>query len=151
MNKEITALTVAKFFLTKEAMTQKKIQKLVYYAYAWYITNFNNNENKIKKVLFEEEPEAWVHGPVFRSLYDQFKSYGWSNISKIDCVNLKDKKIEKFLDSIWDVYGIYDGDELEVITHKEMPWIKAREGMSATEPSTQKITQKDIYIYYNSI
>ena len=74
MENEITAIMIAKYFLTKESMTQKKLQKLVYYAYAWYIVSFNNNVNRIKHLLFIEKPEAWVHGPVFRTLYDAYRT-----------------------------------------------------------------------------
>lgn len=151
MENEITAIMIAKYFLTKESMTQKKLQKLVYYAYAWYIVSFNNNVNRIKNLLFIEKPEAWVHGPVFRTLYDAYRTYGWNNIPKVDNFNFKDKGLEKFLDSIWDIFGKYDGDELEVMTHKETPWIKARNGISAIAPSTEKINKEDIYLYYSNI
>lgn len=151
MENEITAIMIAEYFLTKETMTQKKLQKLVYYAYAWYIVSFNNNVNRIKNLLFIEKPEAWVHGPVFRTLYDAYRIYGWNNIPKVENSNLKDKGLERFLDSIWDIFGKYDGDELEVMTHKETPWINARKGISAIAPSTEKINKEDIYLYYSNI
>lgn len=151
MEKENTAIAIAKYFLTKGPMTQKKLQKLVYYAYAWYIVSFNNNVNKIKNVLFLEKPEAWVHGPVFRTLYDVYRTHGWDDIPKLDNYSLNNKVLEKFLDSIWDIFGKYDGDELEVMTHKETPWLKARKGISAIAPSTEKITNEDIYLYYSNI
>ena len=151
MENEITAIMIAKYFFFFFSMTQKKLQKLVYYAYAWYIVSFNNNVNRIKNLLFIEKPEAWVHGPVFRTLYDAYRTYGWNNIPKVDNFNFKDKGLEKFLDSIWDIFGKYDGDELEVMTHKETPWIKARNGISAIAPSTEKINKEDIYLYYSNI
>ena len=151
MGNEITAIMIAEYFLTKESMTQKKLQKLVYYAYAWYIVSFNNYVNRIKNLLFIEKPEAWVHGPVFRSLYDAYRTHGWNNIPKVEKSSLKDKGLEKFLDLIWDIFGKYDGDELEVMTHKETPWINARNGISAIAPSTEKINKEDIYSYYSNI
>lgn len=151
MENEITAKIIAEYFLTKESMTQKKIQKLVYYAYAWYIVNYNNNINRIYNYLFNERAEAWVHGPVFKSLYNEYKSYGWSNIPKLSNINLNDKSLIEFLDSIWDVFGKYDGDQLEVMTHRETPWIKARNGISAIAPSNEKIDCREIYNYYSNI
>ena len=35
---EMTVSNVAKWFLSKESMTPKKLQKIVYYAYAWFLT-----------------------------------------------------------------------------------------------------------------
>ena len=151
MENEITAITVAEYFLTKAAMTQKKLQKIVYYAYVWYIVKYNNNANRIRNVLFVEKPEAWVHGPVFRSLYDIYRGNSWNDIPKLNIVNLYNNELEKFLDSIWDIFGKYDGDELEVMTHKETPWIKARNGISAIAPSTEKISNKEIFLYYSNI
>ena len=64
-DKDITSLVIAKYFLTKKSLTPKKIQKLVYYAYSWFIALNNQSENQISNFLFNEEPEAWIHGPVF--------------------------------------------------------------------------------------
>ena len=55
------------------------------------------------------------------------------------------------MDSIWDVFGKYDGDQLEVMTHRETPWIKARNGISAIAPSNEKIDCREIYNYYSNI
>ncbi len=42
-DKEIESSTIANYFLTKSKLTPKKIQKLVYYAYSWFIALNNNN------------------------------------------------------------------------------------------------------------
>jgi uncharacterized phage-associated protein len=81
MKKEkITIYTISDFFLSKRALTPKKLQKLVYYAYAWFIALNNQSAEEIESVLFEEAPEAWVHGPVFPSLYAKYKGYCWHEI-----------------------------------------------------------------------
>lgn len=151
MDRVITAKMIAEYFLTKDAMTQKKIQKLVYYAYVWYIVD-NNDTNNISNVLFNEKPQAWVHGPVFPSLYEEYRNFGRENIPKLDSITIKlNENIKKFLDEIWGIFGRYDGDELEILTHKEEPWIKARRGIAATAPSNEKITDTDIYNYYSML
>lgn len=151
MDRVITAKMIAEYFLTKDAMTQKKIQKLVYYAYVWYIVD-NNDTNNISNVLFNEKPQAWVHGPVFPSLYEEYRKFGRENIPKLDSITIKlNENIKKFLDEIWKIFGRYDGDELEILTHKEEPWIKARKGIAATAPSNEKITDTDIYNYYSML
>ena len=60
-------LDVARTFLYMDSMSHKKLQKLCYYAQAWYVTIKN-------KPLFEDDIEAWVHGPVVPSLYSQYKT-----------------------------------------------------------------------------
>ena len=52
-DKEITSSTIADFFLTKESLTPKKVQKLVYYAYAWFIALNNQDAENIENVFFE--------------------------------------------------------------------------------------------------
>ena len=69
----INANVVANYFLTKSELTPKKLQKLVYYSYSWFIALNNENENEINSLLFDETPEAWIHGPVFKSLYSKYK------------------------------------------------------------------------------
>lgn len=76
----INAVTISEFFLSKRGLTPKKIQKLVYYAYAWFIALNNQNSDDIENTLFNEQPEAWIHGPVFPSLYRQYKSSGWNEV-----------------------------------------------------------------------
>ena len=58
---QIRALDVALYFIKKgvdekNPITNKKLQKLVYYSQAWSLVL--NNEK-----LFNEKIEAWVHGP----------------------------------------------------------------------------------------
>ena len=48
-------------------------------------------------------------------------------------------------------FGKYSGKVLEEFTHKELPWLKAREGLSQDEPSTRIIDNDLIFEYYTSI
>lgn len=151
MENSISTKTIAEYFLTKEAMTQKKIQKLVYYAYSWYIVKYNDSADNIQNVLVAEKPQAWVHGPVFPSLYEEYKQYKRNNVPKINGSILEKTELSEFLDQIWDVFGKFDGDELEFMTHNEKPWINSRNGISAISPSNEEIDLKDIYNYYSYI
>ena len=60
---------LAHAFLSIESMTHKKLQKLCYYAKAWYLAIYDSN-------LIEEQFEAWVHGAVQPRLYQEYKAYG---------------------------------------------------------------------------
>ena len=74
--------TPLSIFLTKSELTPKKLQKLVYYAYSWFIALNNENVNKIDSVLFDESPKAWIHGPVFKTLYNEYHSFTWHEVPK---------------------------------------------------------------------
>lgn len=150
---KIVPQDVADFFLSKKALSPKKVQKLVYYAYAWYITLYNQDANHIDETLFLEEPEAWMHGPVFRSLYDHYKGYGWQEIPKHSALFQKSKiaenSLKSFLNDVWEKYGKFSADQLEFMTHQEEPWQKARVGVDPLAPSDTKISKQDIFIFYN--
>ena len=148
-DKDINSLTIAKFFLTKKELTPKKIQKLVYYAYSWFSALNNEDANHIDNILFSEVPEAWLHGPVFPSLYQEFKSYNWNEVPKIDEeMKFENDDLDSFLNDVWNQYGIYSTDQLEYMTHQEIPWINAR---NKSNLGHNKIDLKDIFNYYNEL
>lgn len=148
---EVTPQTVAKYFLGKESLSPKKLQKLVYYSYAWFIALNNQDAEHIDNVLFEEKPQAWLHGPVFPTLYKDYNRYGWNDIPKEKKKIKFTKELEDFLDNIWSVFGKYDADELEYMTHQELPWINARKGVPLTAASKNVISDKDMFLYYNEL
>ena len=49
---------------------------------------------------------------------------------------------------MWSVYGKYDGDYLEMLTHNELPWQKARSNLSELQPSQNVISIEIIKSYY---
>lgn len=130
MADEIQDNDVANYFLAfanqvEELITNMKLQKLVYYAQAWYLANYG-------KPLFSADFEAWVHGPVIPDLYHEYKKFGYKPI--IRDVSLKEisKKFgeleSEFLDEVIEVYMPCGAYELERMTHLEEPWIAARVG-----------------------
>lgn len=149
---EVSVFDVADFFLSKDNLTPKKLQKLVYYAYAWFIALNNENADEITNVLFDEQPEAWIHGPVFPSLYDRYKGYNWNEIEKKEIDSSKlNKDLKAFLNDVWIKFGKFSADELEYMTHQEEPWAKARNNICHTMRSNEKISKKDIFNYYNGL
>ncbi|MDE5588224.1 MAG: DUF4065 domain-containing protein [Acetatifactor sp.] len=134
--------TVAKYFLFKEAMTHKKLQKLCYFAQAWYLANYG-------KALVPNRFEAWVHGPVCPDLYSKYRSWGWETIpNELEPPKFKNEDVPDFLDEVFMVYGDYDADTLENITHKEEPWTNARKNCSPSMYCRNPISKKDMKVYY---
>lgn len=126
--------------------TDKKVQKITYYAYCWYILKNNKNKNNITKKLFEQYPEAWIHGPVFYDLYQEM-SYNRDNFLSIK-INLQEET-KSFLNQIIEIYGKYTGNQLEAMTHNETPWQEAREGLSASVGSRRRIKDEVIFSYFS--
>lgn len=136
---------LANTFLSIEAMTHKKLQKLCYYAKAWYLAI--NDEN-----LIDEQFEAWVHGAVQPSLYRKYRSYGFQLIPMFTG-NLSELPEEflSFSREIYDIYGEFNGDELEKINHQELPWKNARKGLKPWQSSNEIIKEQDMKTYYRSL
>lgn len=140
---------IADYFIFKNnkekiGLTNKKLQKLLYYAQAWNLV-FNN------KKIFDESIEAWVHGPAIPIVYSKYKGFGFNNIvEKIDDAEFTRLSAteKKLLDGIWKIYGRYDADYLEMLSHNEEPWITARNQVQPYETSTNIITSESMKSYY---
>ena len=64
-----TVFDVADWFLLKANMSNKKIQKLCYYAEAWSLAKLD--QPIANNCVFE----AWVHGPVNKELWDTYGEF----------------------------------------------------------------------------
>ena len=152
-DKDITVFDIAKFFSSKQVMSHKKLQKLVYYAYAWYIALYNESVDDINtRLCVDTQFEAWVHGPVCRKLYNICSDH-YGTVPKYDgeLHHLITGELKSYLENIYDTFGKYTGDELESMTHLEMPWQNARDNLLPSVPSKKIISEADMFIYYNSL
>lgn len=149
---EITFETIANYFLNKIdndigiCITPLKLQKLVYYAQAWFLA-FH------KKPLFQKEICAWVHGPVIDSLYYKYQSYGYRNIERLEKFDVSILGIEEIsvLEDVWNVYGKFEAKYLESLTHHELPWNHAREGYDESERCNEPISKDKMMEYYSNL
>ena len=140
-----TIFDVALWFLSKERMTHKKLQKLCYYAQAW---SYAICPEPISDAVFE----AWVHGPVCRELYDKYKEYGFDWIPMVENPSVKFNPIHaELLEDVWDTYGEQTANSLEVLSHREPPWQIARNGLPPNQPCSNPINPEDMKRYYRSI
>ncbi len=138
------SFVMAKAFLAISEMTNKKLQKLCYYAKAWYLAIYDYN-------IVSDPFEAWVHGAVQPDLYHHYKKYGFSLIPKeVNTIAIPDEYIS-FANEIYDSYGHLTGDELEALNHSEMPWIKARNGYKPWENCNVVISENDMKEYYRKM
>lgn len=119
----ITPKNVSDFFLQLsepeigDILSNLKIQKLVYYAQGFHLAMYNSP-------LFEEDFQAWEHGPVVPSLYHELKQYGSGPVPQNNDFNVEefdDNQIE-LLKEVYDVYGQFSAWKLRNMTHEEGPW-----------------------------
>ena len=54
----------------------------------------------------------------------------------------------EFINYILDNYAGYSGAELESMTHKEKPWLEAREGCAPMQSCNKPISEETMQSYY---
>lgn len=143
---------VADWFLHTRVVTHKQLQKLLYFAYGIYLYRYNDSVDNINNRLFENHFEAWVHGPVEPTIYEIYK-YNGINLLHIETpatFNFN-ANVYRVLNETLDLYGEYDADELENITHTQTPWRNARKDVLPYEPSNELLSDRDIYLTFEEI
>ncbi len=135
---------IAKWFINEISPDPLKLQKLIYLAQGFsYVFN--------DECLFNEDLEAWVHGPVNREIYFNYCDYAYRPIViKYQITNLSSKSL-KVLEYVRDTYGKYDSKYLEELTHNQYPWQFAREGLDPDERDNKIIPKEIIAEYFSSI
>lgn len=143
---KVPAKNVARWFLNHadraagEALTHLKLQKLVYYADAWFLANFDRS-------MIAEPFEAWAHGPAVRTLYAKYRNFGWDSLPQ-EQGPMPPEEIEVFLSRVFQEYGQFSAKKLEQMTHEELPWKEARGELSpeaASTASISKLTMRNFY------
>ena len=145
---ETTARLVADYFINfshevGDPISNLKLQKLLYYAQAWYLALYN-------KALFGDRIEAWVHGPAVPPVYGAFKEWAWQPISDAPAAPALSAEVKKHLNQVMRQYGPKNAYELELLTHSEKPWQDARGDIPPDAPSNAIITHSSMKGFYRS-
>ncbi len=139
-----TVHDVAKLFLSlstrnEDAISNLKLQKLVYYAQGFHLALFNGQP------LFNEKIEAWTHGPVVPELYHEYKKFGKGPIDGIEFDldgKLSNDQIE-LIQEIYDIFGQFSAWKLRDMTHEESPWL-------SHESDAGEIYISEMYEYFKT-
>ena len=138
---------VVNYLLSKcEDITPLALQKLLYYVQGFYYAFVN-------KFVFEENCEAWVHGPVYRDIYFKYREYRFDPISiseTADDLNLTVSE-KAIIDCVVKHLSCYSGKVLEAFTHTETPWLATRGDLPASASTDRKIDKKLIADYFMAV
>ena len=122
----------------REGITNLKLQKILYFAQAYYLSRLN-------KPLFTEKLMAWKYGPVVPGVYHKFKKYtNRPMILKEDKSTLR-KEDKEILKKVWEAFGGYSAGRLVSIVHSHAPWKEANISRSKV------ISLKAIRDYYGPL
>lgn len=130
-----------------EDITPLALQKALY-----YVQGFNYAFHN--KFMFNEDCEAWVHGPVYRDIYYKYKDYHFNPIDTThfpvdsDKLTLDEKKV---VDSVINYFCCYSGKALEWFTHDEAPWLNLMHDKSPQDKSHDTIRKEEIGEFFSAI
>lgn len=125
-----------------EAMTHLKVQKLIYYAEAWFLANFDRS-------LIEEDLQAWTHGPVSPSVYAKYRNKRFDALPP-ERPRALPEGIAEFLGDVYAQYGQFSAKRLEALTHEEDPWRLTRGNLPPEAKCTTPISKLLMRNYYGA-
>lgn len=119
----MTARDAANYLLyltadTFEDISNMKLNKLLYFGQGYYLQEYG-------KPMFDDEFEAWPHGPVVPTVYYQYNEYGRNPITEYDqdAARLVPDDVADILMSVAQKYGRYNAATLRGMTHAPgTPW-----------------------------
>lgn len=127
-------------------ITHLSLQKALYYVQGFYNSFFGS-------FLFEEDCEAWVHGPVYRDIYRRYSGYCYDPIDSVEepDISLMSAEEKVLLDSVAKHLCCYSGKTLEAFTHLELPWLVTRGDLPAEASTDRIIPKQQIAEYFTSV
>jgi len=150
---DLSPYIIAKSNLAGDSITNKKLNKLLYYVKAWGVVYFDDG-------VIDDDFEAWMHGPVCPPVYQEYKKYGFSPIplfsdeeSAQNFVNTFDRNYQDtdkldMINAVFNKYGQLTAMQLELLSHQETPWMESRKGLSPIEQGHSVISVESMRRFY---
>ncbi len=126
-------------------LTPMHLQKLLYYVQGWYAATYG-------RPLFNDQFEAWRHGPVVRSVWKEFGDFEHRAIpaNTVRDPSTLDADTKAIIDSIWEGHKKYAAPALREMTHREPPWLNARGGLPEDAYSENPIPFDSILQFFST-
>lgn len=118
-----SALELSKYIISKCnnedcPISNLQLQKILYYIQGAFYRTFN-------KPAFDDDIEAWQHGPVVKNVYYEYSNYVASKLTMNilnNVINEYDNSEIKVINEIIEKLKAKDAWELVDMTHREDPW-----------------------------
>lgn len=139
-------LAVAYLLAKCRDITPLSLQKALYYAQGFHYAFFS-------EFLFEDDCEAWAHGPVYPGIYQRYSNYCYNAIDSVDEPDISSMPEEEkiLLDNIVRHICCYSGKTLEAFTHIETPWVSSRGNLPVGASANRVIPKQIIGEYFSSV
>ena len=152
-------LAIANTFLAKHGgerggIDHMKLQKLVFYAYGWWLASH-------EQPLATEGPQVWRYGPVFRSLYAALAPFGMRGINSPQravpiggppIIPDDQHEAHDLTDWVWQRYGLMSAGQLSDMTHAiGTPWQEEAAACDYRVPKGHPIPDARIKGYFERL
>jgi uncharacterized phage-associated protein len=143
-----TVHDVAAYILARAApMSAMKLQKLCYFAYGYHLAWEDRQ-------LFPERHQAWANGPVAPALYAHHRGRFQLDRDAIpgDPAALDDGERES-VDLVLESLLVFSAQELSAMTHREGPWVSARQraGVADLARSKEELLDEEIEDFFSAL
>lgn len=132
---------ISKYIIHRHALpiNNLKLQKILYFVQAEFLVSMD-------KACFDDDIEAWPHGPTVPAVYFKYNIFGSTNIPDqgnkgFEAISRQDKN---HLDAIIDTAAKYSSSWLEKITLRQKPW------KDAYKRNDKVIKQSELKEYFSS-
>ena len=123
-----------------------RLQKLLYYCQGWSL-------GLLGRKLFDEPIQAWVEGPVVRSVYDRFK--GSRSPIEPSAIGDPDAALSQteaaLVEMVWKEYGRYTPQELVAKSHNEPAWAEARGNLLPAQRSNVRLSDETMAYFFTKL
>ena len=152
-------LAIANTFLAEHGaesggVSHMKLQKLVFYAYGWWLASHD-------EPLTTEAPQVWKFGPVFNSLYSALAPFGMQPIDSprravpigaAPTVPDDENEVRELLEWVWQRYGGHSAGQLSDMTHAPgTPWQEEAAAHDYRVPRNHSIPVERTRAYFRSL
>ncbi|OTA26041.1 hypothetical protein B9G54_06180 [Alloscardovia macacae] len=142
-----TIFDVAAYVLERcDTMTTMKMQKLVFYSQAEFLTHYDYP-------LFAEDFQAWRGGPVCVELFQAHRHRFLIRPGELPLpenaqgLTTTEKEV---INRVCDVLSLLSGNQLSERTHAEDPWKNMRVGLEPRQNSDRIISKESMREYYTA-
>lgn len=139
---KVSVLALAKYILEQTGkISTWALEKLAYYCKVWSLCWYG-------QAITDDAIGAWPNGPVYPRLFAAHRGRRLVAAADIQAEGKLSMDDRRLVDMVLSVYGDFDGDALKDMTHREDPWLQARQGLLPSQKTEELITDAMIRAYY---
>ncbi len=125
-----------------DVITPLMVQKLVFFAQAWFLANKG-------RPLFADDFQAWASGPVIPAMFERFEHYAYTNLPQIENARQVTGEKLELLDGVQERYGCFKAGKLEqLVKEPGGPWAQLRNGLAPGDASSSIVGKDQIKKFY---